>query len=156
MKTRVRNPFKNNLYWECDDEKYGRCDWISIDQLDTLAEKKKWQTEMNFTATHWINNNDTSKASDTVVTSFNFPRLSGVVKAYYKNNQFDIQTSRVKKISIFLSPNMIDFSKPVIVFANGKKVFNKKMNYNNDFMVSCFKENFDRKMIYVNYISLQL
>jgi predicted esterase len=156
MNTRIRNPSRHNLNWECDDVKYGRCDWVSIEQLDTLAEKKNWQTEINFRATHWINNNDTSKVSDTVITAFNFPRLSGAVKAHYKNNRFYVETSRVKKISIFLNPEMIDFSIPVTVVINGRKVFNKKMNYDRDFMLHTFRENFDRKAIWVNYISLQL
>jgi predicted esterase len=156
METRVRKPFRNSLFWECDDVKYGRCDWISIEQLDTLAEKKKWQTEINFPVSNWINNNDTSKVSDTVIMAFNYPRSSGAVKALYKNNRFDIETSRVKKISVFLSPEMIDFSIPVSVFVNGKEVLNKKVNRNKDFMLRSFKENFDRKAIWVNYISLQL
>ena len=156
MKTSVRNPFKPNLYWECDDVKYGRCDWISIEQLDTIAEKKKWQTEINFPATHWINNNDTSKVLNTVIMAFNFPRLSGAVKASYKNNRFDIETSRVKKVFIFLSPEMIDFSKNVTVLVNGKEVFNRKMNYDKDSLLSSFKESFDRKAIWVNRIFLQL
>lgn len=156
MNTRVRNPFRHNLDWECDDVKYGRCDWISIEQFDTLAEKKNWQKQINFPVTHWINNNDTSKISDTVIRAFNFPRLSGAVKAYYNNNRFNIETSRVKKISIFLNPEMIDFSKQVTVFVNGKEVFNKKMNYDKDFMLNSLRENFDRKAIWVNYISLQL
>ena len=156
MKTRARNPFRHNLNWQCDDVKYGRCDWIGIEELDTLAEKKKWQTEINFPVTHWINNNDTSKVSDTVVTAFNFPRLSGAVKAHYTNNRFYIESSRVKKISIFLSPEMIDLSEPVTVFVNGKEIFNKKMNYDKDFMLCSFKENFDRKAVWVNRIPLQL
>lgn len=156
MNTRVRNPFQHKLMWECDDVKYGRCDWIAIEQLDTLGEKKSWQQETNFSVTHWIDNRDTSKVSDTVITAFNFPRLSGAVKARYKNNRFEIETSRVKKISIFLSSKMIDFSKPVVVFVNGKKVFYKKINYDKDFILRSFKEDFDRQAVWANRISLQL
>lgn len=48
MKTRVRNPFKHNLNWECDDVKYGQCDWISIEKLDTLAEKRTGKEKLTF------------------------------------------------------------------------------------------------------------
>ncbi len=156
MGTRTRNPFHHNVSWECDDVKYGRCDWISIDQLDTGTAKKNWQTEVNFTATHWIDNRDTSKVSDTVITAFNFPRLSGAVKADYKNNTFEIETSRVKKISIFISPEMIDMSKPVTVFVNGKRLFTGKVFYNREFMIHNFKDNFDRKAVWVNEIKFSL
>ncbi|MFT4204605.1 MAG: hypothetical protein QM610_11935, partial [Chitinophagaceae bacterium] len=152
MATRKRNSFKSDLFWECDDVNFGRCDWIKIDELDTLSEKKDWQTEINFSTTHWIDNIDTSRVSDTTIMAFNFPRLSGAVKAHYKNNMFDIETSCVKRITIFLSPEMIDFARPILVKVNGKFLFHKKMNYNRDFILQNFDKNFDRTQIFVNKI----
>jgi len=154
MAERVRNPFQHNLYWECDDVRHGRCDWISIDLLDTGAEKKEWQTRTNFTATHWIDNRDTAKVSDTVVSAFEFPRLSGAVRAHYADNRFDIETSRVKTITIYLSPDMVDLTRPVRVFVNGKEVFDKKVAYDRRFMLDNFRAEADRKAIWVNYIQL--
>ena len=156
MGARVRNPFHHELYWECDDVKYGHCDWISIDELDTGAVKKNWQIEVNFPVTHWIDNRDTSKTSDTVITAFYYPRLSGAVKAHFRNNIFEIETSRVKKISLFISPEMIDLSKPVIVYVDGKKMFTGKMVFNREYMIQNFRENFDRKAVWVNNIKFSL
>jgi predicted esterase len=156
MDTRTRNPFRHDLFWECDDVKYGLCDWIGIDQLDTGATKKDWQTSINFPVTHWIDNRDTSKISDTVIIAFSFPRLSGAVKAHYKNNIFEIETSRVKKLSIFISPEMIDISKPVTIYVNGEKLFSRKISYNREFMIQSFREDFDRRAVWVNYINLTL
>ena len=155
MTTRRRNPFQQRLYWECDDIKYGRCDWIRIDKLDTCAIKQSWQTKINFPVTHWINNFDTSKVSDTSIMAFKFPRLSGAVIALHNGNQFHIQTSRVNAITIYLSPEMIDFTKPVVIYVDGKKVFSKIMPYNKEFILDAFRNNFDRKAIWANYIRLQ-
>jgi hypothetical protein len=52
------------LFWECDDIRHGRCDWISI------------------------------------VSAFAFPRLSGAVRAHVADNRFDIETSRVKGLTL--------------------------------------------------------
>ena len=156
MATRNRNSFKSELFWECDDVNFGRCDWIKIDVLDTLAARKDWQTEINFSTTHWIDNTDTARVSDTVITAFNFQRLSGAVKAKYKNNAFDIETSRVKRITVFLSLEMIDFTKPILIKVNGKVLFDKKMNYDRDFILQTFFENLDRKAVWVNTITLSI
>jgi hypothetical protein len=156
MAARARNPFRHDLYWECDDIRHGRCDWIRIDRLDTLSEKKEWQRQTNFTATHWIDNRDTAKVSDTVVSAFVFPRLSGAVQAHYADNRFDIETSRVKAITIYLSPKMVDLTRPVRVFLNGKEMFDKKVGYDRRFMLDNFRDNADRKAIWVNYLRLTL
>ncbi|MEJ0105239.1 MAG: hypothetical protein WDO19_22950 [Bacteroidota bacterium] len=156
MHKRTRNPFQPELYWECDDTRHGQCDWLCINKLDTTAEKKDWHTEINFPVTHWIDNQDTGKVSDTIIAAFNFPRLSGAIHARYTNNRFDIDASRVSDFSLFLSPLMIDFTKPVLVFVNGKKAVEKKVNFDKQFMLQSFRENFDRKAIWVNYIRVQL
>jgi predicted esterase len=155
MTARTRNPFHHDLYWECDDNRHGRCDWIGIDELDTLAAKKDWQQQVNFSVTHWIDNRDTSKVSDTVIQAFIFPRLSGAVRAHYAGNRFDLTTSRVKALSIFVSPEMVDMTRPVMVYLNGKEVFNGRMHYDRRFMLESFRENFDRKAVWVNRIRLQ-
>jgi hypothetical protein len=156
MAVRTRNPYRHDLYWECDDTRHGRCDWLNIDRLDTLAPKAEWQTTINFTATHWINNRDTSKMSDTAVTAFRFPRRSGAIKASYADNRFDIGASRVGRITLFISPDMVDLTKPVTVWVNGRERYSQTLGYNRDFMIRSFQQDFDRKAIWVNYISLDL
>jgi len=48
---------------------------------------------------------------------------------------------------------MIDISKPVTVIINGKRVFGKEIIYDNEFMIHSFRENFDRRAVWVNYIN---
>jgi predicted esterase len=46
---------------------------------------------------------------------------AGLVDAEYKgNNVFEVKTENVRKFSLWLHPNMVDFSKPVKVIVNGK------------------------------------
>lgn len=151
---RKRNPFHTSLYWECDDIKYGSCDWIAITKLDTLQARAPWHHQYNFTIPYWINNENPDRIIDSSSIAFRFPRRSGAVKARYSNNAYHIESSRVKTFRIFLSPEMIDFSKPVVVYLNGKKVVEKKMDFNKDFTLKNFSKNFDRKAIWVNYIDV--
>jgi hypothetical protein len=156
MENRRRNPFQEKLYWECDDVRHGRCDWLSIDELDTVAAKKDWQQEVNFSVTHWINNRDTSKVSDTVIRAFDFPRRSGAVRGKYVGNVFSIEGSRVGVVTLYLSPEMVDLSKNLVVYANGKKVFDNMVSINRELMIAGFARDRDRKAIWVNAIRIRV
>ena len=72
------------------------------------------------------------------------------------NNQFEISTSNVKDLSLFLHPNMVDFKKPVIVRAGGKQVFNEKVESDPKLMFELVREFDDRGRIFWAKIDLQL
>ncbi len=154
--SKKRDAFRKTLYWECDEVKYGRCDWLSITALDTLQQQAAWHKQYNFRINQWIDNENPDKIIDSTSLAFSYPRKSGAVRASYKDNQFNLSTSRVKSLDIYLSPEMIDFSKPVTVVVNGKKKFNKKIKYDKEFMLNSFATYFDRKAIWVNRISIEI
>ncbi|MFT3826682.1 MAG: hypothetical protein QM731_22360 [Chitinophagaceae bacterium] len=149
-----RNPFHPQLYWECDNIEYGSCDWLSITKLDTTKQAAAWQHQYNFTIPYWLDNMNTGKVIDSSSIAFGYPRRSGAVQATYKQNTFTLESSRVQSLRIYLSPAMIDFSKPVTVYLDGKKVFDKKVQYNKTFMIRNFSQNFDRKAVWVGYIDI--
>jgi len=155
---RKRNPFHSKIYWECDDVKYGRCDWIAINQLDTLAARADWQKNINFKITKWLVLDNKSKAHirDTVLAAFKFLKRSGAIEANYNNNTFTVQTSNVKAFSILISLEMVDLNKPITVIVNGKLYSKTKIDYNKDFMISGFNETADRAAIWVNHIDVDL
>jgi predicted esterase len=155
---RKRNPFQSSIYWESDDVKYGKADWIKINQLDTLTKSANWHQTVNFNIYKLLsyNKKDSLITKDTLVKAFNFPRKSGVVKGYYKNNEFHLEASAVKSISVLISPDMIDMSKPIIVFVNGVQKVTHKAAYNKDFIIANFVETYDRKAIWVDKIDLTL
>ena len=151
-----RNPFQHKLYWECDDITYGRCDWLAITALDTLQNKAAWHQQYNFIIPYWIDNMNPDRIIDSSSIAFRYPRRSGALEANYSDNVFRISSSRLKTLRIFLSPEMIDLSRPVIVYLNGRKVFEKKMGYNKTFMLKNFSENPDRKAVWINYVDIPL
>lgn len=155
---RKRNAFQPNIQWETDDTKYGRCDWISITSLDTLAAIAPWQKLINFKITKWVklDKDDEAIFVDTVKNGFNYRKRSAAVKAQYANNTFRISTSRVKAFKLYISPDMIDMGKPVTVILNDKVYFKGKIVYDKNFMVREFTNSLDRSAIWVNELAIQL
>lgn len=155
---RTRNPFHPKIYWECDDVKYGVCDWIEITGLDTSAKRAAWHQNINFKVTKWIvlGRKNVALVRDTLLNGFNYHNQSGAVKASYSKNTFIVETSDVKSFSLLISPEMVDFSKPVTVIVNGKLYSRQKIGYNKSFMLDQFEKTIDRKAVWVNYINIKL
>lgn len=155
---RKRNPFHPALYWECDDVKYGQCDWLKITALDTVTAPAAWQENINFPITKWIVLDKKSQAivRDTLLDAYKYVKRSGAVKATYRANTFTVETSDVKAFSLLISPEMIDLKKPVTVIVNGKLYSKQLMDYNKAFMLGQFKATADRAAIWINHIDVKL
>jgi predicted esterase len=155
---RKRNPFHSAIYWECDDVKYGRCDWMEITALDTLSDRVAWQRNINFKINKWTVLDDKNKGHvrDTSLNAFKYLKRSGAVKASYNKNVFSVETSDIKSFSLLISPEMVDLTKPITVIVNGKRYNKVKLNYDKDFMLADFKNNLDRSAIWVNHIDVNL
>jgi len=158
LNTKKRNPFPSKIYWECDDVKHGKADWSAITELDTLQPKKSWHKEVNFDILEKLSYNDEdSLVVKTVLEkAFDFPRKSGAIKAKFNNNRFDIKTSRVKKLSVFISPEMVKMDKPILIYVNEKLMYRKKPKFDKEFLVENFKQDYDRKALWIQKIEIEL
>jgi predicted esterase len=158
MATRKRNPFKPNIYWECDELQYGGCDWLKITAFDTLAKRAEWQSDINFTILKWKLYDKQNKlvTRDTMMNGFNYRHRSGAVKATFKNNVFIVETSDIRSFRLFISPEMVDLNKPVSIIVNGKLYVRQPIKIDKDFMIANFKNTLDRSAIWVNYIDVNL
>ncbi len=155
---RTRNPFHSNAYWECDDVKYGQCDWLKITDLDTTAKRAAWQNNINFQIKKWIvlRDKDSAITRDTLLQALKYRKRAGALKAAYRNNIFTIETSDIKSFSILLSPEMVDLRKPISVIVNGKLNSKQMFGYEKDFLLTNFKKTADRSAIWVNHIDILL
>jgi len=155
---RSRNPFRPELYWECDDVKYGRCDWLSITELDTAAKPAAWQSRLNFDIKKWkyFNAEDSLVTKDTLMKAFKYDRPAGAVRATYSNNVFKIETSGLKRLSVYISPAMVDTKKKLVIEVNGKRLFDNLVGFNKSVLVNEFSVNADRKALWINRIDLVL
>ncbi|MBT4575595.1 MAG: PDZ domain-containing protein [Candidatus Cloacimonetes bacterium] len=231
MKTKVRDIFPPEIYWETSMLEYGKCDWLQITEIDTMQTHKEWQKEYNVKLTDervsfgfyndreykgigakitkimpesaaeamGLEENDiiikmddveaenigklielrsTKKrgdeftltilrADDEVVLNGLFPnassynalsyeKSSGAVKANYFGNHFNIETSRVSQIAIYIHPKMINMKIPIIITLNGNEVFNEIVQIDREFMVKNLLENHDRKALWTNKIFLNV
>lgn len=156
MLTKKRSPFKNNLYWECDDTRHGRCDWLEITALDTLATKANWHQAINFNVNGWRNVENPAVIIDSTSHAFAFPRRSGAVEAYYRNNTFIIKASRVKTVTLYLSPEMVNLKRPVRVKINGRRIYRKKVKIDKPFMMENFQKHYDHQALWVNSIKVDV
>ncbi|SHF26608.1 hypothetical protein SAMN04488522_102637 [Pedobacter caeni] len=152
MLVRKRKPFPGKIYWECDDLRYGKADWIQISGLDTSQQRTNWHDNLNFDIfKQWrYNQNDSLVQRDTILKAFSFPRKPAAVKGNYRDNEFHIETSAVGSFSIFISPEMVNMDKPVTIFVNGLKRMSRLPEYNKKFIMRNFNSDRDRKAIWVD------
>ncbi len=155
---RKRNSFPDTITWEFDDEKYGGIDWLTHIQLDTVASKQAWHEPLNFKIDKWLkyDENENLVTLDVDRNAFDFPRKSGKIKASYQNNVFTVTTSRIKSFTIEISPEMVDLTKKIQVYVNGKLYFNDKVDYDKAYMLKNFEENRDRAQVWINTIKIKL
>jgi len=142
-----RNSFQNNITWEMSDPTNNTCDWMRVLQIDTTGAAALWHTELNALLYN---------KRDKVYTNIPYYDLnkSAAIKAYYNNNVFEINTSRIKEIELLISPIMVNLQNPVIVKVNGKEVFNKKITADKVFLLKNFTTSLDRKAIWVTSVKL--
>jgi len=88
--------------------------------------------------------------------AFRYYLSSGAVDATYYGNHFEIQTSRVQEIAIYINPKMVNLNIPVIINVNGNEKFNKIIEIDKAFLLENFKENIDRKALWTNKIVLKI
>jgi predicted esterase len=88
--------------------------------------------------------------------AFIMNKPSGAIKAKYWGNHFEIETSRIDELAIYIHPDMVNLENPVTVNFNGKEAFNNLISIDREFMVENFLKNFDRKALWVNRIVLKL
>ena len=92
------------LTWETERvDRFNRNRWLIINQLRADQTRATELTDLGF---------------------FQHTKRSGRVDIRRKGNQFDSVVRDVAAFSLLLSPEMIDFTRPVIVTVNGKPVFN--------------------------------
>jgi hypothetical protein len=152
---RKRNSFQNQLYWECDNIKYGRCDWLSIDKLDTATAPSPWHTNLDFSILKWkLQRGKQLEERDTLLPAYRFYKKSGAVKARYHNNVFEFSSSRVGSLSVYISPQMVDMKKPVKIIVNGIEKYNGRVSYRKDILWKEFSLTMDRKTLFVDRVDI--
>ena len=148
LATKIRNPFPKKIVWETDNVKNGRYAWLEITELDTSAAKADWQNVLNPTITQNI-------YGKSGIMDFN-KNKSGAILAHVKGNTIDIQTSRVKRIKVYISEDMFDLNQQIKLLINGKDYINMKLDANKTIILDEFLKTKDRDFIVSNTMELTI
>jgi predicted esterase len=89
---------------------------------------------------------------------FLFKREQPSAEARVSNsaNRVEVEASRLGAFKIFVSPQMFDLDKNIIVVVDGKEVFNARVKPDIAYLLRDFMQNRDRQVLYVNEISIKL
>ena len=119
----------NTAWWPTEREPYEK--FVREHARVAQPAKLSWETERTdkFNRNRWLVINelrqDASRETELKDRGF-FPhtKLSGRVDVTRDGNVFDARVRDVAAFSLLLSPDAVDFSKPVTVAVNGKPAFN--------------------------------
>ncbi len=85
---------------------------------------------------------------------FRREKPSARAEATFYGNSFHIRVSRLATFTIFIHPDMVQLKQNVVIYVNGEKIFDEKVEPDIEFMLRNFLENRDRELLYINKISI--
>lgn len=147
VKQHVRNPFPTELYWETDDVRNGRKNWFEITALDTTASRAGWHTDL---VPEIVSEKKFQRYP------FNKNKTGAVRVSVMKKNAVFIESSRVKKVRIYLSEDMFNLRKKIEVYHNGKRIFHSKVVADGETIISEFLKTYDRGFVVSKVIEIDL
>jgi len=122
-----REPHPASVSWETDrTDRFNREKWLVIDKLGAA-------------------NSDVSVRADGV---FRHKRPSGRVDVHRDGNLFVASSHGVKEFRLLLSPDVVDFTRPVSVTVNGRQVFNAAVTKDSRVLMTWHARDNDRTMLY--------
>ena len=111
-----RDPYPAKLTWETSDRDLpARVHWVVIDRIKPAgAAEPRLEPDLNVFS---------GAGSNHGRDLFGRSRPSGRVDAVRRGNQIDLATRGVSELTLLLSPDVLDFTQPIRVAANGRLVF---------------------------------
>jgi hypothetical protein len=147
---RIAHPDK--LTWETANLEHNRAHWLVIDQFGPQPEDARSLPDLNIMR-------DPDAVSGTPPAFFRIfsrPKPPGRVDLVRNGNTVQATTRGVAGFTLLLSPDQFDFSKPVRVVANGRTVFDERVERNLKTLVKWAARDNDRTMLYGAEAKIQL
>lgn len=76
--------------------------------------------------------------------------------AEVKDNRVDVKSERVEKYTLFFNRRLVDFSKPVVVYTNGRKSFEGRLSEEIGPLLKETKRREDRNALYTASVTINL
>jgi acetyl esterase/lipase len=132
-----RDPHPDRLTWEASDAAHARAHWLVIDQFGSVPSERAME-DLN------------------TETEFSREKKSGRVDLVRKGNLVEATTHGVAAFTLLLSPDEFDFTRPIRVLANGRELFNAKVQPDLKTLLKWAAKDNDRTMLYAAEIKISL
>jgi hypothetical protein len=130
--------------WETERvDRYNRFRWVVVDQLGTRPSEVALEDVNRF-----------SRAATLSVPLYDRSKPSGRVDAVRSGNSIDVKTRGVRELTLLLSPDALDFAKPVVVTVNGRPTHNAVVAKEASVLLKWAARDNDRTMLYAAELHL--
>jgi len=142
----------NTAWWPLEREPYER--FLRDHPRNPHPPKLSWETERTdrFNRVHWLVIDKIGDGSSDYSLAdagfFRHEQRSGRVDVEYTDNNFIATTRGVRQFTLLLSPDMVDFTRPVIVTVNGEERFRSVVKKNVAILTKWAARDNDRTMLY--------
>jgi hypothetical protein len=110
--THIRPAHPERLSWETErTDRYNRIRWLVIDRLGARSSDVPLEDVNTF-----------GPNPDDAVTLYSRDHASGRVDVVRNGNTFEARTRGVREFTLLVSPDVVDFARPVQVVVNGRAV----------------------------------
>jgi hypothetical protein len=138
-----RDPNPAKLTWKAGDLQHNRAHWLVIDKFGAAPHEATNMDDANDILVQ-VPDADT-EAEDTM---FGVAKPVGRIDAERKGNTVTATTMGVAAFTLLLSPDVFDFNQPVKVIANGREVFNGRVERDLSTLLKWAARDDDRTMLY--------
>lgn len=146
-----REPYPAKLSWKAADKTYNRDHWLIIDRFGYAPGEAKTMDDPNDILVA-----DPGSDVATQDTMFHESKDEGRVDLERKGNTVTATTTGVTAFTLLLSPDVFDFSQPVKVVANGREVFNGRVERSLPTLLKWAAQDNDRTMLYAAELHISL
>ncbi|MEO1435991.1 MAG: hypothetical protein AAFV80_10675, partial [Bacteroidota bacterium] len=148
-KTTKRTSYPARLYYhrKGNYKDYDGVDWLQVSvRPDSLPNQEGEVPIVDQTISYQWANGDT--------IAYQYGPKYGQIQAQFQDNRFNLYVYRIDSVTLRLSPDMVDFKRPVEVWINGYKQFDGRVDYNSDYFKNQLITRMDRKQIWVDTLNV--
>src|SRR5438093_6840642 len=136
-----RDPHPDNLKWEAVTLDHNRRDWLVIDQFGAQPGDADPMPDLNLMEDQPL---------------FEHFQQPGRVDLTRRGNTIEAATRGVAAFTLLLSPEKFDFDQPIIVTANGRTVFDGRVQRDLKTLLNWAARDNDRSMLYGAELKIKL
>ena len=136
----LRDPHPDHLTWEASDAAHARAHWLVIDQFGQAPGERAMQ-DLN---------------TGMGEAMFERKKTPGRVDLVRKGNSVEATTQGVTAFTLLISPDQFDFNQPVRVLANGREIYNARVQRDLKTLLKWAAKDNDRTMLYGAEVKISL